>query len=182
MTRDELVEIGFVARAHGLRGEIVVGLHNPDSTALTVGEPLVIGGTSYLLASLRPGPSGLLVTLAGVDDRTAAEALRGKPVEVDRLRVTEPDELLLEDLIGFEVRLIDGSSWGKVVGLELGLQDRLVVHDADVERLVPVVDPLIVEIDSEGSVIVVNPPEGWPATPLTGGTAGAARRSGARRP
>lgn len=165
----DLIEIGYVARAHGIRGEIVVGLHNPASTALAEVSELVVGGTPYAVESVRPGNHGPLVALAGVADRTAAEALRGRPVAVPRALVAEDDDVLLDELVGFEVRLPDGTPWGRVVALELGAQDRLVIHDDQVERLLPAVDELIVEIDVDARVIVADPPAGWPSTPLARG-------------
>jgi ribosomal 30S subunit maturation factor RimM len=39
----ERVEIGVVARAHGIRGEVRVHLHNPGSTALEEVEVLYLG-------------------------------------------------------------------------------------------------------------------------------------------
>jgi 16S rRNA processing protein RimM len=166
VTRDGRVEIGYVLRAHGIRGEIVVGLHNPMSDALAGAEQIFVGGESYAVESVRHGNHGPLVALAGVVDRTAAEQLKGRPIAVDRARVAEDDDILLEELVGFEVRLTDGTSWGTVVGLELGAQDRLVIHDEHVERLLPIVDELIAEIDADEQTILVTPPESWPSTPL----------------
>lgn len=166
MTRADRVEIGYVARAHGIRGEIVVGLHNPESTALDAAEQLVVGDTAYTVESVRPGNHGPLVALAGVIDRTAAEQLKGRPIAVARALVAEDDDVLLDELVGFEVQTTDGTSWGHVVGLELGPQDRLVIHDDAVERLLPIVDELITEIDLDDEVIIVTPPEAYPSTPL----------------
>lgn len=166
MTRGDRVEIGYVARAHGIRGEIVVGLHNPESTALDAAEQLVIGDTAYTIESVRRGNHGPLVALAGVEDRTAAEVLKGQPIAVARALVAADDDVLLDELVGFEVQTTGGTSWGQVVGLELGPQDRLVIHDDTHERLLPIVDELIAEIDLDDEVIIVTPPEAWPATLL----------------
>ena len=158
------VEIGVVARAHGIRGEVVVALHDPESTALDVASELWLDGTAYAIEGVRGGNHGPLVALAGVVDRTTAETLRGRRVEVDRAVVATDDDVLLGDLIGFEVRTSDGARWGVVVAIEIGAQDRLVIEDDTVERLLPVVDELIAEIDVDARVIVATPPEGWPAT------------------
>ena len=166
MTRGDRVEIGFVARAHGIHGEIVVGLHNPESTALADAEQLFLGDDAYTVESVRHGNHGPLVALAGVADRTAAEQLKGRPIAVARALVAEDDDVLLDELVGFEVQTTDGTSWGHVVGLELGPQDRLVIHDDAVERLLPIVDELITEIDLDDEVIIVTPPEAYPSTPL----------------
>src|SRR6185503_9892508 len=166
MTPGDRVEIGFVERAHGIHGEIVVGLHNPESTALADAEQLFVGGEPYAIESVRHGNHGPLVALAGVADRTAAEQLKGRPIAVERALVAEDDDILLEELVGFEVHTTDGTSWGRVVGLELGAQDRLVIRDDHAERLLPIVDELIAEIDADERTITVTPPESWPSTPL----------------
>jgi 16S rRNA processing protein RimM len=160
------VEIGFVAKAHGIRGEIVVGLHDPASTALAQAREIFLAGTAYAVVGVRHGNHGPLVALAGVADRTAAEALKGRPVEVARDLVAGPDDILYDDLVGFTVELPDGTSWGTVVALELGAQDRLVIQDGQVERLLPIVDDLIQEIDADGERIVVTPPDDWPSSPV----------------
>jgi 16S rRNA processing protein RimM len=160
------VEIGFVAKAHGIRGEIVVGLHDRASTALEHARELYVGGAAYAVESVRHGNHGPLVALVGLTDRTAAEALKGKTVEVARELVAGPDDILYDDLVGFAVELPDGTSWGTVVALELGAQDRLVIQDGQVERLLPIVDDLIQEIDADGERIVVTPPDDWPTSPV----------------
>ena len=159
------VEIGVVARAHGIRGEVVVVLHDPESTALDDARELWIGGARYEIENARQGAHGPLVALAGLADRTAAEALRGKPVEVAREVVADEDDVLLDDLIGFTVTTADGAAWGTVVRVEIGPQDRLVIEDDAVERLLPIVDELIAEIDVDARVIVATPPADWPSSP-----------------
>ena len=157
------VEIGVVARAHGIRGEVRIHLYNPASTALDDAESLWLGEREYAIESARPVAGAYLVALAGVPDRNAAEALRGRPVSVAREDIELDDgEVLLADLVGCRVELPDGSEWGVVSGLELGPQDRLVIRQGEVERLLPVVDELVVEIDVERRRIVVDPPADFP--------------------
>jgi 16S rRNA processing protein RimM len=159
----ETVEIGFVARAHGIRGEVRVHLHNPASTALDGVEVLWLGAREYRIESARPVAGAYLVALAGVPDRNAAEALRGRPVSVARGDLElEEGEVLLADLVGCRVELLDGSDWGTVSALELGAQDRLVIRQGDIERLLPVVDAFVIEIDVDGRRIVVDPPADLP--------------------
>ncbi len=158
------VEIGVVARAHGIRGEVRVHLHNPASTALDGAEVLWLGAREYAIESARPVAGAYLVALVGVADRNAAEALRGRPVSVARDDLElEEGEVLLADLVGCRVELPDGSDWGTVSALELGPQDRLVIRQGEVERLLPVVDEFLIEIDLEARRIVVDPPADLPA-------------------
>ena len=161
------VEIGVVARAHGIRGELRVHLHNPDSTALERAGEILIGGGRHEVQAARPVAGAYLVKLADVPDRTAAEGLRGQPVAVRREDLDlDEGEVLLADLVGCRVELPDGTPWGTIHHVEPGSQDRLVIHHGDLERLLPVVDELIVEIDTDARRVVVDPPEGIPEDPI----------------
>jgi len=166
---DGPVEIGVVSRAHGIRGEIRVHLHNPESTALEVAEEVLVGGRAFAVAAARPVQGAYLVALRGVGDRDAADALRGQAVAVHRddLELGD-DEVLLADLIGCRVELPDGSDWGVVRRVEPGPQDRLVIEHGAVERLLPVVDELLIDIDLDRRRVVVDPPEGIPEDRIRG--------------
>jgi 16S rRNA processing protein RimM len=160
-----LIEIGYVARAHGIRGEICAVPHDPESTTLEEIEQVFLGeeGTAYQVLASRPVNDGYLLRLAGVVDRNAAERLRGSTVSVDRSTIPlEEGEVFLSDLIGFACQLPDGSAWGEITGIEMGFQDRLVVRHGDVERLLPYVDAFVGEVDVEKRIVHVTPPEGLP--------------------
>jgi 16S rRNA processing protein RimM len=165
---DDRVEIGVVARAHGVRGEVRIALHNPASAALERAEAIFVGGREHAVLSARPVVGGAyLIVLDGVTDRDRAAALRGQPVEVGRDDLDlDDDEVLLIDLVGCRVELTDGSDWGVIAGVETGPQDRLIIHHGDVERQLPVADPFVIEVDLEGRRVVVDPPEGLPEEPV----------------
>jgi 16S rRNA processing protein RimM len=160
------IEIGGIARAHGIRGEVAIVTHDPGSQTLGEVEQIYVGGAPRRILAARHTHRGWLVFLEGVATRTEAEALRGRPVEVDRddLHLEEAD-VLLHDLVGCAVRLVDGTPWGVVAAIDTvpgGLQDRLVIHDGDVERMLPLVDELVKGIDLDARVVIVDPPEGLP--------------------
>ena len=164
------IEIGGIARAHGIRGEVVIVTHDPDSETLAEVERVYIDGAPRRVLAARGTHRGWLVLLEGVATRTEAEALRGRPVEVDRadLHLAE-DDVLLQDLVGCAVRRVDGTPWGVVAAIDWvpgGLQDRLVIHDGNVERMLPLVDVFVKDIDLEARVVTVDPPEGLPESPL----------------
>ena len=161
-----LVEVGYVARAHGIRGQLRVVCHLPESTALVGAAELIIGGQAHPVAEARPVAGGFLVTLADVGDRDAAEALRGQPVALAREALEVPaGQVLLDELIGCRAVRADGSLMGEVVGFELGGQDRLVIQQGGTEWLLPLVPAFVRAIDVAGRVITVDPPEGLPAGP-----------------
>jgi len=165
------VEIGVVAKAHGIRGELRVALHNLESRALDQVESIYVGERAYALSAVRPVAGGALVRLAEVDDRNAAEALRGQPISIDRENLDLDDgEFLLSDLVGLRVELEDGTAWGQVVRVEVGVQSRMVVQGGGIERQLPIVDEFLVEVDLEAGRIVVDPPAGLPEEPARGGS------------
>jgi 16S rRNA processing protein RimM len=160
------IEIGGVARAHGLRGEVVIVTHDPDSETLGRIERIYVGGAPRRILAARDTHRGWLVLLEGVATRTEAEALRGRPVEVDRADLDlDEGDVLLHDLVGCAVRLVDGTPWGVIARIDTvpgGLQDRLVIHDGEIERMLPLVDALVKDIDLDARVVTVDPPEGLP--------------------
>jgi 16S rRNA processing protein RimM len=164
MRADARVEIGGIARAHGIKGEVVIVTHDPDSETLGAVETIYVAGTPRRIVQARDTHRGWLVALEGVTTRNDAEALRGQVVEVDRdaLELDE-DDVLLADLIGCAVKKLDGTPWGTVAAVEAGdFQDLLIIHDGDIERMLPLVDVFVTSIDLDHSVITVDPPEGLP--------------------
>ena len=164
MRADARVEIGGIARAHGIKGEVVIVTHDPDSDTLGAVETIYVAGTPRKIVQARDTHRGWLVALEGVTTRNDAEALRGQVVEVDRdaLELDE-DDVLLNDLIGCAVKKTDGTPWGTVAAVEAGdFQDLLIIHDGDIERMLPLVDVFVTSIDLDHSVITVDPPEGLP--------------------
>ncbi len=168
MRGEARIEIGGVARAHGIRGEIVIVTHDPDSDTLGSVTSIYIDGIEHKVAAARDTQRGWLVALEGVTTRTAAEAFRGKPVAIDREALElEDEDIILDDLIGCQVRLPDGTPWGTVFAIDVGAhQDLLVIHDGDLERLLPLVDEFVTGIDVDAGVVTVDPPAELPASKL----------------
>jgi 16S rRNA processing protein RimM len=163
MPGPDRINIGGIARAHGIKGEVVIVTHDPDSTTLGELERVWIGGVERTIREARDTHRGWLVALEGVATRNDAEALRGQVVEVDRDALElDDDDVLLADLVGCAVTRA-GQPWGTVASVELGaFQDLVVIHDGELERLVPLVDELVLSIDLDARVIVVDTPDGWP--------------------
>ncbi|NVB78407.1 MAG: 16S rRNA processing protein RimM [Kofleriaceae bacterium] len=169
MRGDNRIEIGGVARAHGIRGEIVIVTHDPDSATLGSVSSIYIDGIERKVAAARDTQRGWLVVLEGVTTRTEAESFRGKSVEVDRsdLELAD-DDVILDDLVGCEVRLPDGSPWGTIYAVDAGAhQDLLVIHDGELERLLPLVDEFVTDIDVDAGIVTVDPPADLPASKMS---------------
>jgi len=158
------VEVGYVARAHGLRGEVRVHLHAPESTVLLEVDAVVVGGRELAIESARPANGAVLLALEGVDGRDAADALRGQTVEVDRAAIPlAAGEYLLQDLPGCTVVDVSGAEIGVVANVIPGAQPILVIHGGGHERMLPAVPEFVREVDVAGRRVVVEMPEDLPA-------------------
>jgi 16S rRNA processing protein RimM len=119
------------------------------------GEGLEAG---YTVESVAPGRRGeLRVALEGVDDRDAAEALRGRRVWVEAadLETLSAGEYYGYEIVGCRVEAEDGTLVGTVREIwETGGPDLLLVDDPDGgEHLVPAA--LLREVDVEGRRAVI---------------------------
>jgi len=170
MRGDPRLEIGGIARAHGIKGEVVVHTHDPDSVILGDVETIWVGGVQRTITNARGTHRGWLLALEGVETRNDAEALKGQVVEIDRTVLDLADgEVLLDDMIGCAVVLSDGRPWGTIAAVNLGPQDQLVIHDGEIERILPFVDELVTKIDIAAGVVTVDPPEGMPESKISRG-------------
>ena len=164
--REQLLAVGRVARAHGVRGRILLVPYNTRSDSLTRVTALWLAAgsaepTRYEVTRSERTPQGYLVALRGVEDRDAAAALRGREALVERSALPVPDEgeIYAADLLGYAVADQSGAPRGEVVGLETaGLQELLRVRNAGRESLVPFA--LVKEIDEARRCLVIEAPEG----------------------
>jgi len=151
--------VGRIVKAHGVRGEVVVVSEsdNPDRFArgavLTTAE-----GSTLVVRASRARDAALIVSFEGVDDRTAAERLRGETlcIEPTNRRALESDEYWPDDLIGLHVRDQEGIPLGEIVDVVIGAQDRLVVRTSSGMVDVPFVRSLVPYIDISAGFVTVN--------------------------
>jgi 16S rRNA processing protein RimM len=118
-----------------------------------VGSVLFAGARELEVAAARRQGERWLVHFAGVDDRTAAEGLRGLVLTGDPLP-TGDDELWEHEVIGLTVRDRAGHDLGRVAAVEANPASDLLVLTGDV--LIPMT--FVVERGPDG--IVVDPPPG----------------------
>jgi 16S rRNA processing protein RimM len=163
MRGDPRIEIGRIARAHGIRGEVVIVTHDPASDVLDGLATVWVAGVEKRIVEKRGTHRGWLIRFDGIVTRNDAETLRGKVVEVDREALAlDDDDILLDDLVGCQVKLVDGTPWGTIRSVDSGMQDLLVIDDGELERMLPLVDEFVTSIDLEAGVVTVDPPEGLP--------------------
>ena len=150
-----LLEIGKVAKAHGIRGEVLVELTTDRTERVQVGTVLTTKrGRELRILSSTPHHHRWIVAFAGVETRTEAEALHGQALLAEPIE--DPDALFVHDLIGSTVVLGDGTEVGTVASVEANpASDLLVLEDG---RLIPV--RFVVDQDTPGQRVTVDVPEG----------------------
>jgi 16S rRNA processing protein RimM len=154
MAPRDMVLVGRITGAHGIRGEVKLTSFTAEPKAIAVYSPLETAKGAKL---------EIIAVLRGVTDRNAAEALKGVELFVPRERLPKPedDEVYVHDLVGLPV--YDGDKpIGKVVGVaNFGASDLLDVRLPGREDTVfiPFAESYIVSTDGER--IVVSLPEGF---------------------
>ncbi len=170
---DDLLLVGRVVKAHGLRGEIKVAPVTDDLARLEAVETLYLGrapeeAAPHPVAALRfqqtkRGPLALL-QLGDTDTREAAEALRKLAVyaaEAD-LPPLEEDEVFIHDLIGLEVVSEEGEAVGTVKDLlrQPAHDVYVIAREGRPDALVPAVEAFVVDLDLDAGRLVIRPIEG----------------------
>jgi len=114
------VPLAAVAGAHGIKGEVRLKLFTDSAENLSRHAKLLVGGVERRLVMVRADNKGAVARFEGITDRTAAEALRGSLVEIDRadLPPLEEGEYYHADLVGIGCVDREGRALGTVVAVE----------------------------------------------------------------
>jgi 16S rRNA processing protein RimM len=168
VTSDEVIAVGRIGRPRGVRGETFVEPWTDDPRErFAVGSVLSTEPTDrgpLTVAEMSTSGGKLVVRFDGVDDRGAAEALRGVQVVMPataRPDLDDPDDFYDTDLIGLAARTVGGAELGPVTDvLHAGGADYLVLDIAGTDRLVPFVRAIVPTVDLTQHRVVIDPPEG----------------------
>src|SRR6185503_21182045 len=168
-TGDDLVIVARAVRTRGLKGELIADLLTDFPARFESvkhlfgvapgGERQQFELENYWLQNDR-----LVLKFAGYDDIDAAKALVGYEFgvpEAERVELAE-DEYYDWELAGCLVEDKSGSAIGSVREIMRtgGVELLVVENDEAREYLIPLAGSIVIEIDTAGKKIVVDPPEG----------------------
>jgi 16S rRNA processing protein RimM len=161
MSKDRVL-LGVVAAPHGVRGLVRIKSYTEDPMSVAAYGPLSdeTGKRAYRVEALSAVRGAVLARIEGVADRTAAEALRGLRLYVERERLpgTGEREWYEADLVGLSAVGRDGRDWGKVIAFhDFGAGSVMEVSGG---VMLPFTDEAVPEIDIAGGKVVVEPPAG----------------------
>ncbi|MBR3200109.1 MAG: 16S rRNA processing protein RimM [Mogibacterium sp.] len=163
--KTEKVLIGKVGSPVGIKGEVRITLYAQDSTNLKEGKVLLLeraGKTvNAAIKKLRYQKDRPVVKLDGIEDRNAAEEIRGMEVSIyaSDLEELHEGEHYVRDLIG--CRVVDTAADGREIGvlrdvIQNTAQSILEVETADGRSvLIPAVEAFLRGIDEEAGIIEV---------------------------
>lgn len=164
---DQLVIIGVLTRLFGFKGGLAIKLLNPAETSLSKGMKVTLIGPHNVTKTeiLREVLPGGRCFFEGIDTDVDARCLIGFELYVDRNDLPEPlaDEYYLNDLLSMDVVTVNSDKLGKVVGFSHNNAQELleVLLDENGKKVsIPLVKPIVVDIDFEQRIITLDIPEG----------------------
>lgn len=174
MATPELIIVGRLRKAHGIRGDLVVEpITDAPAEVFSVGRRLFAGTATgeqardraeLVVMAAKPFQGGsLIVHFDAIPDRTAAELWRDRYLlaPLDELAPPGEGEVYVHDLIGMHVALDTGEEVGEVLEVyELPQGLALDVRWGEQTVVLPFREPFLQSVDSEARRIVMQLPEG----------------------
>lgn len=152
------ITVGRVLKPQGINGEVKIQPLTDDPTRFKKLKVLYIDGAPFDIRSLRLSEGFVYVKLNGIDDRNAAETLRGKNADIDRVNAKplEDGEYFIADLIGSAVVTQDGARLGKVVDVTAYGAASVCTVKGEHTFSFPFVKKVIVSFDEESKILTLD--------------------------
>jgi 16S rRNA processing protein RimM len=152
MADSQLLEIGRLGRAHGIRCEIFVSLTSDRIERVAEGSTLETEGEWLTVVSSRRSGNRFIVRFAESDSRNDAERMTGRVLRAQPL--DDPDALWVHEMIGAQVVEVGGRERGRCVAVIANPASDLLELDSG--ALVP----SVFVVESNAETIVIDPPDG----------------------
>ena len=154
----QFVKAGEIVTTHGVRGEVKVLCWLDDPEMLCEFDRCRISGKEYTMDQVRVQKTCNLVKLHGVDTMEAAQAMRGKIIELYREDIDD-EVIFADELIGVQV-LCDGAQLGKIVDVLDYPGNRVYVVEGEHSYMIPAVKQFVLSTDLDANVMQVKIIEG----------------------
>ena len=154
MSEPNLLEIGRISKAHGLRGELVATLISDRPERVAPGAVWYLDEGPRSVVAIRSHQHRWIVTLSGVDTREDADLLHGQIIRGEP--IVDDEAMWVHELVGASVQTPDGRSWGQVRAVVANpASDLLELSDG---TLVPEV--FVTDFSQLPQLVVIDPPVG----------------------
>ena len=154
----QFVEAGEIVTTHGVRGEVKVLPWVDSPEVLCEFDRCRIDGKDYAMDQVRVQKTCNLVKLSGIDTMEAAQAMRGKTLELYREDIDD-EVIFAAELIGVEV-FCEEENIGKIVNVLDYPGNSVYVVKGKHEYMIPAVKAFILSTDMENNRMQVKLIEG----------------------
>ena len=162
----DLILIGAIAAAHGVRGQVKIRSFASDPENIFSFGPLFdkTGKRQFVLHPASQTKDAFIVSVEGITTREAAEALRGTELYIPRsaLPSAEEGEFYQRDLIGMQVKTESGEVFGTVKAFHnfgAGELVEIALAGGDTTELLHFSKSTFPKIDVAAKTITIHPPE-----------------------
>ena len=153
-----MIEIGFISKAQGIKGEIKLQLSTEFDLIKDL-KVLTINNETYDIESIISRQNGVFIKLKQVADRSAAELLRGKKVfaKKEHLKALAEDQYFYDDLIGSIIVDESYNTLAEIIDIEqYGASDIIVTKEGDLIYSLPFLDDIFLKFEAGRKMFVVN--------------------------
>ena len=154
----EFLEAGEIVSTHGIRGEMKVLPWVDSPEVLCEFDRVRICGKEYEIESCRIQKTCNLLKLKGIDTMEAAQAMRGKTVELYREDIDD-EVIFAAELIGMKV-ICGEETLGEITDVLDYPGNSVYVVKGQHEYMIPAVKQFILSTDMENNVMQVSIIEG----------------------
>jgi 16S rRNA processing protein RimM len=169
--RPQYLVIGEVLRPHGVQGELRIRILTDYPERIAELQTVYLGAgvdsptlKPYPVEGMRMHQNYGLLKLRGINSRNQADRLRDLFIMVDMEHAVplEEGEFYVFELLGLEVRTVEGDSLGTITEvIETGANDVYVVDSPRYgEVLIPVTEETVLQTDIAARILTVRLPEG----------------------
>ena len=154
----QFVEAGEIVTTHGVRGEVKVLPWLDCPEMLCEFDRCRIAGKDYEIQQCRVQKTCNLVKLSGIDTMEAAQAMRGKVIELYREDIDD-EVIFAAELVGVEVYAA-GECIGKITEVLDYPGNAVYVVKGEHEYMIPAVKAFVLNTDIDSNRMEVNVIEG----------------------
>ena len=154
----QYIEAGEIVTTHGVRGEVKVLTWLDDPEMLCEFDRCRIDGKEVIMEQVRVQKTCNLVKLKGIDTMEAAQALRGKTIELYREDIDD-EVIFAAELMGMEVQC-EGKTIGKIADVLDYPGNMVYVVRGEREYMIPAVSAFVLDTDMENNLMRVRLIEG----------------------
>jgi len=171
MIIEDLQEVGYTKKAHGLKGELKIHVEKRYMEDFLTNEVVLIsditGIIPYFIENTRIG-NEIIVKFEGVDDVNSAKALQSKKLYFPQMKILKMGERTIVipnnqflDIEGFKVEDINIGYVGILLSTQQ-LPGQLMgyIQTDKGEKAIPMVDAFVIQIDRKSKKLILNLPEG----------------------